>query len=43
MREALVMTFSDTFFVLSLCFAVAIVSVAFSRPIVLAAPPADAH
>ncbi|HEY1608231.1 MAG TPA: DHA2 family efflux MFS transporter permease subunit [Paraburkholderia sp.] len=43
MREALVMTFSDTFFVLSLCFVVAILSVAFSRPILMAAPPADAH
>ncbi|TDV09199.1 DHA2 family efflux MFS transporter permease subunit [Paraburkholderia caballeronis] len=43
MREALVMTFSDTFFVLALCFVVAIVSVAFSRPIAFTPPPADAH
>ncbi len=43
LREALVMTFSDTFFVLSLCFVVAIACVAFSRPITTAAPPPDAH
>ena len=43
LREALVMTFSDTFFVLSLCFVVAIASVALSRPITTAAPPPDAH
>ena len=42
LREALVMTFSDTFFVLSLCFVVAIACVAFSRPI-HGAPPPDAH
>nr|WP_110387225.1 DHA2 family efflux MFS transporter permease subunit [Paraburkholderia silvatlantica] len=43
LREALVMTFSDTFFVLSLCFLVAIASVAFSKPISLGGPPPDAH
>jgi DHA2 family multidrug resistance protein len=43
LREALVMTFSDTFFVLSLCFLFAIASVAFSKPISLGAPPPDAH
>ncbi|MGA7813541.1 MFS transporter, partial [Caballeronia sp.] len=43
LREALVMTFSDTFYVLSLCFLVAIASVFFSQPIVNGAPPPDAH
>ncbi|TAM06040.1 MAG: DHA2 family efflux MFS transporter permease subunit [Paraburkholderia sp.] len=43
MREALVLTFSDTFFVLSLCFVVALASVLFSRPITLGGPPTDAH
>jgi DHA2 family multidrug resistance protein len=43
LREALVMTFSDTFFVLSLCFVVAIACVAFSQPISLGGPPPDAH
>jgi DHA2 family multidrug resistance protein len=43
LREALVLTYSDTFYVLSLCFLVAIVSVAFSRQISNAAPPPDAH
>ncbi|MBV8259959.1 MAG: MFS transporter, partial [Paraburkholderia sp.] len=43
LREALVMTFSDTFFVLSLCFVVAIACVAFSKPISLGGPPPDAH
>jgi DHA2 family multidrug resistance protein len=43
MREALVLTYSDTFYVLSLCFLVAIVSVFFSQPISNAAPPPDAH
>jgi MFS transporter, DHA2 family, multidrug resistance protein len=42
-REALVMTFSDTFYVLALCFAVAIGSVIFSRPIASAPPSPDAH
>ncbi len=43
LREALVMTFSDTFFVLSMCFVIGIASVMFSRPITTAAPPPDAH
>jgi MFS transporter, DHA2 family, multidrug resistance protein len=43
LRESLVLTYSDTFYVLSLCFLVAIVSVFFSRPISNAAPPPDAH
>jgi DHA2 family multidrug resistance protein len=43
LREALVLTFSDTFFVLSLCFVVALASVLFSRPISTGAPPPDAH
>ena len=42
-REALVMTFSDTFYVLALCFAVGIVSVIFVRPIGAAPPSPDAH
>lgn len=43
MREALVMTFSDTFFALSLCFVVGILSVFFSRPIAGGPPSPDAH
>jgi len=43
LREALVMTFSDTFYMLSLCFVVAIACVAFSKPISLGGPPPDAH
>ena len=43
LREALVLTFSDTFFVLSLCFVVAIASVIFSKPISMGGPPPDAH
>jgi DHA2 family multidrug resistance protein len=42
-REALVMTFSDTFLVLALCFVAAIASVIFSRPITSAPPSPDAH
>ncbi|MFM0339506.1 DHA2 family efflux MFS transporter permease subunit [Paraburkholderia fungorum] len=42
-REALTLTFADTFWVLSLCFVVAIVSVLFSNPISNSAPPPDAH
>ncbi|WP_341315433.1 DHA2 family efflux MFS transporter permease subunit [Paraburkholderia sp. IMGN_8] len=42
-REALTLTYADTFYVLSLCFLVAIVSVLFSKPISNAAPPPDAH
>jgi DHA2 family multidrug resistance protein len=42
-REALVMTFSDTFYVLAMCFAVGIVSVIFVRPIGAAPPSPDAH
>lgn len=43
LREALVLTYSDTFYVLSLCFLVAVVSVFFSQPISNSAPPPDAH
>ncbi|MGT2473168.1 DHA2 family efflux MFS transporter permease subunit [Paraburkholderia terrae] len=43
MREALVLTFSDTFLAVSLCFAVGLISVLFSRPFGLTAPPPDAH
>ncbi|PRY05981.1 DHA2 family efflux MFS transporter permease subunit [Paraburkholderia sp. BL25I1N1] len=42
-REALTLTFSDTFYVLSLCFVVAVVSVFFSNPFSNSAPPPDAH
>ncbi len=43
-REALVLTFSDTFFALALCFVVALVSVIFMRPFGIdTAPPPDAH
>jgi DHA2 family multidrug resistance protein len=43
LREALVLTYSDTFFVLSLCFVVALASLLFSQPISNGAPPPDAH
>ncbi|SEB24192.1 DHA2 family efflux MFS transporter permease subunit [Paraburkholderia sartisoli] len=43
MREALVLTFSDTFFALALCFVVGLASVLFSRPFGNTAPPPDAH
>jgi DHA2 family multidrug resistance protein len=43
MREALVLTFSDTFLALALCFVVGLLSVAFSRPFGNTAPPPDAH
>ncbi|KIG10050.1 DHA2 family efflux MFS transporter permease subunit [Caballeronia concitans] len=43
MREALVLTFSDTFLAVSLCFAVGLLSVFFSRPFGNTAPPPDAH
>ncbi|RKP52296.1 DHA2 family efflux MFS transporter permease subunit [Trinickia fusca] len=42
-REALTLTYADTFYVLSLCFLVAIVTALFSNPISNAAPPPDAH
>ncbi|HLX03048.1 MAG TPA: EmrB/QacA family drug resistance transporter, partial [Trinickia sp.] len=43
-REALVLTFSDTFFALALCFVVALVSVIFMRPFSInSAQPTDAH
>ncbi|WP_027214617.1 DHA2 family efflux MFS transporter permease subunit [Burkholderia sp. WSM2232] len=43
MREALVLTFSDTFLAVSLCFVVGLFSVFFSRPFGNSAPPPDAH
>jgi MFS transporter, DHA2 family, multidrug resistance protein len=43
MREALVLTFSDAFLAVALCFVVGLVSVAFSRPFGLNSPPPDAH
>ncbi len=43
MREALVLTFSDTFLAVALCFAVALVAMLFSRPFGNSAPPPDAH
>lgn len=42
-REALTLTYADTFYVLSLCFLVAIVAALFSHSISNAAPPPDAH
>ena len=43
MREALVLTFSDTFLAVALCFVVGLASVLFSRPFGNTAPPPDAH
>jgi DHA2 family multidrug resistance protein len=43
LREALVLTFSDTFLAVALCFVVGLLSVVFSRPFGLTAPPPDAH
>lgn len=43
MREALVLTFSDTFVALTSCFVVALISALFSRPFGASAPPPDAH
>lgn len=43
MREALVMTFSDAFFVLALCFAVGFFCVMLTEPFGNRAPPPDAH
>jgi MFS transporter, DHA2 family, multidrug resistance protein len=44
LREALVLTFSDTFFALASCFVVALVSVIFMHPFSInSAPPPDAH
>ncbi|MGA7777370.1 MAG: DHA2 family efflux MFS transporter permease subunit [Paraburkholderia sp.] len=43
LRESLVLTYSDVFYVLSLCFLVGIVSVFFAKSINNAAPPPDAH
>ncbi|MGN6669293.1 MAG: DHA2 family efflux MFS transporter permease subunit [Trinickia sp.] len=42
-REALTLSYADAFYVLSLCFVVALVAVMFSKPISLSAPPSDAH
>jgi MFS transporter, DHA2 family, multidrug resistance protein len=43
MREALTLTFADTFLALASCFVVALVAALFSRPFGNAAPPPDAH
>jgi DHA2 family multidrug resistance protein len=43
MREALVLTFSDAYLAVALCFVVALLSVAFSHPFGLNVPPPDAH
>jgi DHA2 family multidrug resistance protein len=44
MREALVLTFSDTFAVVAACFAFAVVLALFSKSLKPgAAPPPDAH
>ena len=42
-REALTLTYADVFYVLSLCFLVAIVAALFSKPFSNGAPPPDAH
>ncbi|HEY3599906.1 MAG TPA: DHA2 family efflux MFS transporter permease subunit [Paraburkholderia sp.] len=42
-REALVLTFSDTFLAVALCFAVALIAMLFSRPFGTSSPPPDAH
>ncbi|VXC70367.1 EmrB/QacA subfamily drug resistance transporter [Burkholderia sp. 8Y] len=43
LREALVLTFADCFYVLALCFLVGIVSVLFAKPIGSAPPSSEAH
>ncbi|CAB3756540.1 DHA2 family efflux MFS transporter permease subunit [Paraburkholderia solisilvae] len=43
MREALTLTFADTFLAVALCFVVGLVSALFTRPIGNVAPPPDAH
>lgn len=45
MREALVLTFSDTFLAVAACFLVGLALLCFSKPLnaAVAAPPADAH
>ncbi|MFM0289352.1 DHA2 family efflux MFS transporter permease subunit [Paraburkholderia megapolitana] len=43
LREALVLTFSDAFFAVALCFVVGLLSVVFSKPFGNRAPPPDAH
>jgi DHA2 family multidrug resistance protein len=42
-REALVLTFSDTFVAVALCFGAALLAMLFSKPFGHAAPPKDAH
>ncbi|BAO89205.1 DHA2 family efflux MFS transporter permease subunit [Caballeronia cordobensis] len=43
MREALVLTFADCFYVLALCFLVGLATVFFAKPITTAPPSSDAH
>ncbi|GAB7522963.1 DHA2 family efflux MFS transporter permease subunit [Paraburkholderia sp. 2C] len=43
MREALTLTFSDTFLAVALCFGVALFAMLFSKPFSFSAPPPDAH
>ncbi|PMS35483.1 DHA2 family multidrug resistance protein [Trinickia symbiotica] len=43
MRQALTLTFSDTFLALALCFIVALIAAAFAKPFGNTAPPPDAH
>jgi DHA2 family multidrug resistance protein len=44
MREALVLTFADTFYAVAVCLAVGFISVFFTHPFgVGSAPPVDAH
>jgi DHA2 family multidrug resistance protein len=42
-REALTLTYADVYYVLSLCFVVALLAVLFTNPISMAPPPPDAH
>ncbi|WP_179401315.1 DHA2 family efflux MFS transporter permease subunit [Burkholderia guangdongensis] len=42
-REALTLTYADVYYVLSMCFVVALVAVLFTNPISMAPPPPDAH
>ena len=43
MREALVLTFADCFYVLALCFLFGLMTVMFAKPITSAPPSSDAH
>lgn len=43
MREALVLTFADCFYVLALCFLFGLATVAFAKPIGAAPASSEAH